>query len=227
MPIECRLFSMVMDRLTDEIKQEAPWTMMFADDILIGSESKEQLEEKLKSWRYALERRGMKVNRRKTEYKCVNERQDNGTVRMQGEEVAKVDGFKYLGSTVHCVQCNGECRREVKKRVQAGWDGWRSLENSVPARHISEGTSPCPYCLRPARLYSALPELQKTNKNYLNFFFFTKSNCCFCVFSQGCKNACRMLADLCPCFHRSPTKLCPDLVSFMCWIATEFWSFAL
>ena len=34
-----------------------------------------------------------------------------------------------------------------------------------------------------------------------------------------------MLADLCPCFHRSATKLCPDLVSFACWIVTEFWSF--
>ena len=32
----------------------------------------------------------MKVNRGKTEYMCVHERQDNGKVRMQGEEVAKV-----------------------------------------------------------------------------------------------------------------------------------------
>ena len=32
----------------------------------------------------------MKVNRRETEYMCVNERQVNGTVEMQGEEVAKV-----------------------------------------------------------------------------------------------------------------------------------------
>ena len=56
-----------MDRMTDEIREEAPWTMMFADDIVICSESKEQVEEKLESWRYALERRGMKVNRRKTE----------------------------------------------------------------------------------------------------------------------------------------------------------------
>ena len=51
----------------------------------------------------------MKVNRRKTEYMCVNERQVNGTVKMQREEVAKVDDFKYLGSTVHS---NGECRME-------------------------------------------------------------------------------------------------------------------
>ena len=34
-----------------------------------------------------------------------------------------------------------------------------------------------------------------------------------------------MLADLCLCFHQSPTKLCPDLVSFACWIVTKFWSF--
>ncbi len=43
--------------------------------------------------RDGLERRGMKVNRRKTEYMCVNERQVNGTVEMQGEEVAKVEDF--------------------------------------------------------------------------------------------------------------------------------------
>ena len=60
---------MVMYRMTDEIREEAPWTMMFADDIVICSKSKEQVEDKLESWRYALER--MKVNRRKTEYMCV------------------------------------------------------------------------------------------------------------------------------------------------------------
>ena len=118
-----------------EIIEEAPWTMMFADDIVICSESKEQVEEKLESWRYALERRGMKVNRRKTEYMCVNERQDNssGTVKMQGEEVAKVEDFKYLGSTV---QSNGECGREVKKRVQTGWNGWRRMSGVICDRRV-------------------------------------------------------------------------------------------
>ena len=65
------LFAMVMGMMTDDIREEAPWTMMFADDIVICSESKERVEEKLDSWIYALERRGMKVNRRKTEYMCV------------------------------------------------------------------------------------------------------------------------------------------------------------
>ena len=101
--------------MTVEIREEAPWNMIVADDIVICSESKQQVEEKLESWRYDLERRGMKVNRIKTEYICVNERQKNGTVKTQGEEVAKVEDLKYLGSTV---QINGECGREVTKRVQ-------------------------------------------------------------------------------------------------------------
>ncbi len=49
------LLAIVMDRMTNEIKEEAPWTMMFADYIMICSESKEHVEEKLESWRYALE----------------------------------------------------------------------------------------------------------------------------------------------------------------------------
>ena len=62
------LFAMVMDRLTDEVRQESPWNMLFADDIVIFSESKEQVERSLE--RYALERRGMKVSGSKTEYVC-------------------------------------------------------------------------------------------------------------------------------------------------------------
>ena len=120
------LFAMEMDMMTDDIREEAPWTMMFADDIFICSESKKRVEEKLESRRYALERRGIKVNRRKTEYMCVNERQVNGTVKMQGEYVVKVQDFKYyMGPTV---QSNGEWGREVRKIVQAGWNGWRRIQ---------------------------------------------------------------------------------------------------
>uniref|UniRef100_A0A3B4DPZ4 ribonuclease H n=1 Tax=Pygocentrus nattereri TaxID=42514 RepID=A0A3B4DPZ4_PYGNA len=127
------LIAMVMERLTDEVRQEAPWTMMFADDIVICGESREQVEENLERWRFALERRGMKVSRDKTEYMCVNEREAGGKVKMQGVEVVKVDDFKYLGSTI---QSNGQCRKEVKKRVQAGWSGWRQMSGLMCHRRI-------------------------------------------------------------------------------------------
>ncbi|KAK3548010.1 hypothetical protein QTP70_002315 [Hemibagrus guttatus] len=128
------LFAIVMDQLSEEVRQEFPWTMMFADDIVICSESREQVEENLERWRFALERRGTKVSRSKTEYMCVNERKGSGTVRLQGEEVTKVQEFKYLGSTV---QSNGECGKEVKKRVQAGWNGWRKVSGVLCDRKIS------------------------------------------------------------------------------------------
>ncbi|KAK3516059.1 hypothetical protein QTP70_004014 [Hemibagrus guttatus] len=109
------LFAIVMDQLSEEVRQESPWTMMFADDIVICSESREQVEVNLERWRFALERSGMKVSRSKTEYMCVNEREGSGTVRLQGEEVKKIQEFKYLGSTV---QSNGECGKEPSQEVE-------------------------------------------------------------------------------------------------------------
>ncbi|KAK3542320.1 hypothetical protein QTP86_022482 [Hemibagrus guttatus] len=145
-------FAIVMDQLSEEVRQESPWTMMFADDIVICSESREQVEENLERWRFALERRGMKVSRSKTEYMCVNEREGSGTVRLQGEEVKKVQEFKYLGSTV---QSNGECGKEVKKRVQAGWNGWRKVSGVLCDRKISARIKGKVYrtVVRPAMLY--------------------------------------------------------------------------
>ena len=66
------LFAVIMDRLTDEVRREPPWTMLFANDIVICEETRKEVEWILESWRYALERRGMKVSRSKTEYLCVN-----------------------------------------------------------------------------------------------------------------------------------------------------------
>ncbi|KAK3560412.1 hypothetical protein QTP86_008467 [Hemibagrus guttatus] len=146
------LLAIVMDQLSEEVRQESPWTMMFADDIVICSESREQVEENLERWTFALERRRMKVSCSKTEYMCVNEREGSGTVRLQGEEVKKVQEFKYLGSTV---QSNGECGKEVKKRVQAGWNGWRKVLGVLCDRKISARIKGKVYrtVVRPAMLY--------------------------------------------------------------------------
>ncbi|KAK3513292.1 hypothetical protein QTP70_009791 [Hemibagrus guttatus] len=132
------LFAMVMDQLLEEVRQEC----------------REQVEENLERWRFVLERRGMKVSRSKTEYMCVNEREGSGTVRLQGEEVKKVYLLrcKYLGSTV---QSNRECGKEVKKRVRAGWNGWRKVLGVLCGRKISARIKGKVYktVVRPAMLY--------------------------------------------------------------------------
>ena len=105
--------------------------MLFADDIVICEETREEVEWRLECWRYALERRGMKVSMSKTEYLCTNGGNDDKLlemedtiVKMEDTKVPRVKKFKYLGSTV---QESGSCERKIKKRVQAGWNGWRKV----------------------------------------------------------------------------------------------------
>ena len=66
----------------------------------------------------------MKVSRSKTKYLCINGENDNKTVKMEYTKVSRAKEFKYLGSTV---QESGGCEKKVKKRVQAGWNGWRKV----------------------------------------------------------------------------------------------------
>ena len=77
--------------------------MLFADDIVICKETRKEVEQRLESWKYALERREMKVSRSKAKYLCINGRNDDETVKMENAKVPRVKEFKYLGSTVQKV----------------------------------------------------------------------------------------------------------------------------
>ena len=141
-----------MDRLTDEVRREPPRTMLFADDIVICEETRKKVEQRLESWKYALKRRGMKVSTSKTKYLCINGENDDETVKMEDTKVPKVKEFKYLGSTV---QESGSCEREVKKRVQAGWNGWRRLSGVICDKRLPARVKGKVYSsvIRPAMVY--------------------------------------------------------------------------
>ena len=66
------LFAIMMDSLTENIRKEAPWQMMFAVDVVLCAMEKDVLKLELEQWREAVEKRGMKVSRAKTEYMCPN-----------------------------------------------------------------------------------------------------------------------------------------------------------
>ena len=44
-----------------------------------------------------------------------------------------MEDFTNMGSTV---QSKGACVREVKKRVQAGWNGWRRMSGVICDRRV-------------------------------------------------------------------------------------------
>ena len=94
----------------------------------------------------------MKVSTSKTEYLCVNGGNDNETVKMEDKKVPIVKEFKYLGSTV---QESGSYEREVKRRVQAGWNGWRKVSGVICDRRLPARVKGKVYSTvgRPAMVY--------------------------------------------------------------------------
>ena len=50
------LFSIIMDKLTGDIRKDAPWDMLFADDIVLSRQNHRKIEDDLEIWRNALER---------------------------------------------------------------------------------------------------------------------------------------------------------------------------
>ena len=60
------LFNIVMEVMTDGVREGAPLCIMYADDVVLCAETKVELEQRLEAWRRALEERGMKISRKKT-----------------------------------------------------------------------------------------------------------------------------------------------------------------
>ena len=127
--------------------------MLFVDNIVICKETRKEVEQRLESCRYGLERRGINASRSRTEYLCVNGGNDKKTCeKMENTKVPRVKDFKYLGSTM---QENGSCEREVKRRVQAEWNGWRKVSGVICDRRLPARVKGkvCSSVVRPAMVY--------------------------------------------------------------------------
>ena len=163
------LFNVVMEVMTENVREIAPWSMMYADDVVLCAESKEGLEQKLEAWRKALEDRGMKISRRKTEYLQLNtQANDREDLELDGENIRRVDKFKYLGSLV---DETGNVEGEIKSRIQSGWKNWREVSGVLCDRKVPVKLKGKVYktAVRPAMLYGieGLP-VKKTDENRLN-----------------------------------------------------------
>ena len=147
------LFDMILDVMGRGIKEQSPWCMLFADDILLCSTRRDHVERKLEEWRTAMEERGLKISRRKTEYLGCNEHQD-AEIQLQGEPLKRVKTFTYLGSTL---AEDGELDAEVTHRVQSGWKNWKRVSGVLCDRRMNMKIKGKVYrtVVRPALMYGA------------------------------------------------------------------------
>ena len=128
------LFAIIINRLTEDIRKDTPWDMLFADNIVLCRQNHEELEEDLEIWRSAQERRGLKVSRSKRDYLRVGGVDDGEELKLQGEKVKRAKNFKYLGLTV---SNDGRCEEEVSRRIQAEWMSLRKVSGVLCDRKLS------------------------------------------------------------------------------------------
>ena len=145
------LFAIIINRLTEDIRKDPQWEMLFADNIVLSRQNHMEVEENLEIWRNALERRGLKMSGSKTEYLRVGD-VDNGEKLKLQEKVKRTKNFKYLGSTI---SSNGRCEDKVRRRIQAGWMSWRKVSGFLCDRKLSAKVKGKIYesVIRPTMLY--------------------------------------------------------------------------
>lgn len=122
------LFNLVMDYITADIQKPAPWSLLYADDVVLVAESLAEVQADLTSWQESLEKRGLRINRQKTGYMFCD---FSGTCPdvipaplIEGRPLNRVEDFKYLGSIVAPKVC---IESDIQNRIQTAWMKWRSL----------------------------------------------------------------------------------------------------
>ncbi|KAK7168265.1 hypothetical protein R3I94_002347 [Phoxinus phoxinus] len=105
--------------------------MLFADDVVISDEDREELERRLEIWREKLEGAGLKLSRSKTEHLPPTGREESIRLREYDStahaNLPQHTAFKYLGTTIHQ---DGGCRKERVLSVAIS----SSLHKSKPTR---------------------------------------------------------------------------------------------
>ncbi|XP_076960807.1 uncharacterized protein LOC143637260 [Bidens hawaiensis] len=126
------LFAVVLDELSKSIQKTIPWCMMFTDDIVLVAERKQNLNVRLEGWRAALERKGLRISRAKTEYLHCDFGEGNNNeevqITIEDQSIPEVTKFTYLGSFVHN---DGEIDSDVAHRVNVGWCRWKAAATGV------------------------------------------------------------------------------------------------
>ena len=103
------LFLLLMDVLTEDVRKDVPGSMMFADDIVLCGDDETDMTEYLETWRRALENRGMRISRPKTQFMDFKFGRDNG----QGREPVKILGEDYKECIILSISVQAWRRQEA------------------------------------------------------------------------------------------------------------------
>ncbi|EYC34345.1 hypothetical protein Y032_0001g372 [Ancylostoma ceylanicum] len=142
-----------MDTVSSDLQSRPPWTLLYADDVVVAASTREELQEVMQAWKGRLERYGMKFNTKKTEYlECGD--QTPGHVAINSEELPKASVFKYLGSRI---AADSNTLTEAECRANAAWSKCRQVTSVMCDKKVPLKLKSKIYrtVVRPVALYGA------------------------------------------------------------------------
>ena len=150
------LFLVVLDTLSQGLRGDELWELLFADDLVIIADSLHQLQERYLAWEGCLEGGGARVNTDKTEIMISKRRMREEAIVMagNGKELKQVSSFKYLGAMFNE---DGGTEEAVQRRIKEAWRKWNETAGVVMDKKIPLRLRMKVYktVIRPVMLYGA------------------------------------------------------------------------
>ena len=157
------LFIIVMELISRKISTtDALRKIMYADDLVIVAEHREELQGALEEWNVMFKKHGLKMNLDQTEVMWVGKQREELNIRLEEIDIKQVKHFVYLGGNI-----SENVDVEVRRRIQAGANAWINAEGVMVDRKISRKLKGkvLDYCVVPASTYGletlALSELHQ------------------------------------------------------------------
>ena len=134
------LFIIVLEALSLEFRAGAPWEDLYADDLVVITDSLEECVSRLQAWKVAMEKKGLRVNAAKTKVMICGAGLD--ILRKSGQYPCAVC---FSGVGVSSILCTG-CNKWVHKKC------------SGLKRLVADPDYRCPRCTGTARPIDGRPQ---------------------------------------------------------------------
>ncbi len=108
------------------IRDERLTNLRFADDIIIFSESADELEEMLAKLNEESKKMGLRINKEKTKI-MFNKFAKPKTIIMDQSTIENVSSYVYLGQQINI---NENQEKEIKRRIQLAWYAFGKLKET-------------------------------------------------------------------------------------------------
>ncbi|XP_037787377.1 uncharacterized protein LOC119582936 [Penaeus monodon] len=117
-----RMIQETYKNVTTKVRQIEPlWCILYADDIVLVAETKQEIQ-KMEGWRTALESRGLKISRKKTEYFTMDTEGDQqSTIQIDGLNLKRVDHSMTCGIEIAPLRKVEERKLDVAEMKMLRW----------------------------------------------------------------------------------------------------------